>query len=107
MLRAQSRQRYKVVLSLLAVCQQRSMPGTMHQLVLPALGPKDLGADALVLPVLQSLYAAGSKEAAAVAGRVLSGLVPSAKALAAMLAYLQVRLAAACPHVCVTCLLPS
>jgi hypothetical protein len=93
MLRAQSRQWYKVVLSLLAVCQQHGRPDTMHRLVLPALGAKDLGADALVLPVLQSLYAAGSGDAAAVAGRLLSGLVPSAKALSAMLAYLQVRLA--------------
>jgi hypothetical protein len=86
MLGARQGQRHRAVLSLLAVSQQRSLPGIMQQAVLPCLGPRDLGADTLVLPVLQSLYAAPSSGAAAVACRMLSCMAPSSKALAAMLA---------------------
>jgi hypothetical protein len=91
MLRAPEPQRHKAVLSLLAASQQRGLPRLMQQAVLPCLGPRDLGADTLVLPVLQSLYAAASGAAAAVACSVLSRMCPSCKVLAAMLAYLQVR----------------
>jgi len=52
--------------------------------------PQDLCSDELVLPVLQSLYAAHEPEALRAAGALLQACKPSPRALSSLLAYVQV-----------------
>jgi hypothetical protein len=72
------------------------------------MSQQDLGADELVLPVLQSLIAsaAGDETSTVAAAGLLAHMTPSARALPALLAFLQVRLVACRLLCCLFCVLP-